>query len=44
MGVRTVVVGLKLQFTVALLTAVNPGTKSLSCVALLKKRLTIHRK
>ena len=37
MGVRTVVGGLKLQFTVALLTAVNPETQSLSCVALLEK-------
>ena len=38
------VVGWKLQFTNVLLAAVNPGTWSFSCIALLEKRLTIHRK
>lgn len=31
MGVRILMLGLKLQFTVALLSAVNPGTLSLMC-------------
>lgn len=44
MGVTTEVVGLNLQYSVALLTAANPGTQSLSGVALLEKRLAIHRK
>ena len=38
------VVGWKSQFTNVLLAAVNPGTWSFSCIALLEKQLTIHRK
>ena len=34
----------KLQFTNVLLAAVNPGTQPFLCIALLQKRLTIHRK
>ena len=37
MGLRTVVVGLKLLFIVALCTAVNPGMQLFSCVAILEK-------
>ena len=44
MGVRTVVVGWELQFINVLLAAVNPGTYSHSCIALLEKWLTIRRK
>ena len=43
-GVRTVVVGWKLQFTNMLLATINPGTYSFSCIALLEKRLAIQRK
>ena len=44
MGEKTLNVGLKLQFTVALFTAVNPGTQSFLCIDRLEKRLIIHKK